>query len=106
MQRGIAMANPTTTSPDPQPKPLPIDNSPPDLSQDHRRQADADSPGGAREDENTTIEDGDPGQVEIGDPVPEKDRTVRAAGEEQLPVDEDDPSVSVDPDPDPSTQRH
>lgn len=46
-------------------------------------------------------------RVEIGDPVPEKDRTVRArddGSDEDLPTVDDD--VTVDPDRDPSEERH
>jgi hypothetical protein len=60
--------------------------------------------------DDATIDDGDPDSVEIGDPVPEEDRTVRALeGEEALLGDEllgDDEETGVDPDPDPSSQRH
>lgn len=107
------MTNPTSTTPTPPRKARPIDESPPDREADRSQQAAGDDsaqqrPTGA----GTTTQDRNPGRVEIGEPVPEEDRTVRA-GEAELPVDEDDPDLAIDPDPDPDsdpddpgTERH
>ena len=100
------MTNPTTTTPTPQtsPKPFPNDATLPE-GENAGQQADADnSPSRRPKDDDATIEDGAPDGVEIGEPIPEEKRTVRAtAGEEQL---EDEEQTGVDPDPDPSTGRH
>ena len=100
------MVNPTTPTPTPAPKTFPIDAPLSDAADDTAQRADADGStsqdGG---DADATIDDDAAGGVEIGEPVPEKDRTVRAVqGEEQLPS--EDHAASVDPDPDPSSERH
>lgn len=44
--------------------------------------------------QDTSIDRGDPDQVEIGDPVPEDDRTIRARGRGETGEDEDLPGTS------------
>ena len=100
------MENPTTPTPTPAPQTFPIDAPLFDAGEDTGQQADADgSPSEHSGDDDSTSDGGDPGRVEIGEPVREDDRTVRAVeGEASLP--DEDEAANVDPDPDPSSERH
>ena len=100
------MSSPIEPTPTPATSPptFPIDSQPLDAGEDSNQFADADD-STPRNDDDDSIEDGAPDSVEIGDPVPEEDRTVRAdQSEEALPGDDD--TTNVDPDPDPSQERH
>jgi hypothetical protein len=103
------MATPTTTPPPHPPTTLgtlpTTSASPPDGDEGtfNRPGADDGSTTPLPEDGDIT-DDGTPGGVEIGDPVPEKDRTVRAVERKGLFPDGDD--TRVDPDPNPADERH
>jgi hypothetical protein len=94
------MTNPTTRTPASPPGTLPPGAPHYDGAETSRRAGPGSRP--RPEDDDTTI-DGETDRVEIGDPVPEKDRTVRAVESEGLIPGED--QANVDPDPDPSDER-
>lgn len=101
------MPRPTEPTPpmSPTPPSFPLDSQPTEDGDDTLQQADADELGTLDADDEPPVDETDADGVEIGEPVPEDDRTVRADQSEETSGDDDD-ETSVDPDPDPSTERH